>query len=138
MHLGNKTTRSLIAAATVAVPLLAVAPIAAADSNPLNNAITLSSNGFCVGHIDFELIYGPNTPYFGLISALHGIGPCSVEVAVNWRNLDTGASGTVRQQIHGTGGTQIQFDPGPGHITGTLTTNAVHKPGSFDFQRTAP
>ncbi|MGK8465068.1 hypothetical protein [Nocardia cyriacigeorgica] len=53
---------------------------------------------------------------------------------MNWRNLDTGA---VRQQIYGTGGTQIRFDPGPGRIVGTLTTNALHKPGSFEFQRTA-
>ncbi|MBF6319982.1 hypothetical protein IU453_24845 [Nocardia cyriacigeorgica] len=133
----GKTVRSLFAAAVVAVPLLALAPAATADSDPFNDAITTTSSGFCVGHIDFELIYGPDTPYFGLVSALHGIGPCSVEVAVNWRNLDTGAAGTVRHQIYGTGGTQIRFDPGPGRITGTLTTNALHKPGSFEFQRTA-
>lgn len=135
----GSTTRSLLAAtAAVAVPLLALAPAATADSNPLNDALTLTSSGFCVGHVDFELVFGPDTPYFGLISALHGVGPCSVEVAVHWHNVDTGATGTVRQRVYGTGGTQIRFDPGPGRITGTLTTDAPHKPGSFEFRRTAP
>ncbi|MFD5177889.1 hypothetical protein ACFWM1_18915 [Nocardia sp. NPDC058379] len=138
MHLGGTTIRALIAAAVVAVPVGALAPVAAADRGLLDDAITLTSGGLCVGHVHFATVFGPDTPYFGLVSALHGIGPCSVEVAVNWRNLDTGATGTVRQQVYGTGGTQISFDPGPGRITGTLTTDAPHKPGTFEFQRTAP
>ncbi|MET9211441.1 MULTISPECIES: hypothetical protein [unclassified Nocardia] len=138
MHLGGTTIRALIATAVVAVPVGALAPVAAADRGLLDDAITLTSGGLCVGHVHFATVFGPDTPYFGLVSALHGIGPCSVEVAVDWRNLDTGATGTVRQQVYGTGGTQISFDPGPGRITGTLTTDAPHKPGTFEFQRTAP
>ncbi|MFI5716698.1 hypothetical protein [Nocardia sp. NPDC051750] len=137
MHFGRKSVRSLIVAGVVATPLLAVAPAASAEVPLLNDAITATSSGFCAGHIHFELVFGPDTPYFGLISALHGIGPCSVEAAVHWRNLDSGASGTVRQRVYGTGGTQITFDPGPGRIAGTITTDALHRPGSFEFQRTA-
>ncbi|MGS2811267.1 hypothetical protein [Nocardia sp. MW-W600-9] len=137
MHLGGTTIRALIATAVVAAPLCALAPLAAADRGLLDDAITLTSGGRCVGHVHFATVFGPNTPYFGLVSALHGIGPCAVEVAVTWRNLDTGATGTVRQQVYGTGGTQISFDPGPGRITGTLTTDAPHKPGTFEFLRTA-
>ncbi|WP_278262503.1 hypothetical protein [Nocardia sp. AG03] len=135
MSLGGKTLRTVAAAAVLAGTGLAVAPVATADGGLLDDAITLTSAGVCVGHIHFETVFGTETPYFGLISALHGLGPCSVEAAVHWRNLDTGASGTVRHRIYGTVGTQIEFDPGPGRITGTITTDAPHKPGSFEFQR---
>ncbi|WP_336082783.1 hypothetical protein [Nocardia sp. SSK8] len=121
--------------ALLAGPALAVAPVAAADAGLLDDAITLTSAGFCVGHIHFETVFGTETRYFGLVSALHGVGPCSVDAGVHWRNLDTGAAGTVWQRIYGTGGTQIEFDPGPGRIVGTITTDAPHKPGRFEFVR---
>jgi len=139
MHLGRKAVKALVVSALIAVPALVLTPTASADRNPLWAAVTLTDGGLCAGHIDFETIYGPNSQYFGLISNIVGVGPCSVEVAVNWRNLDSGASGTVRQTIVGTGGSghQIAFSPGRGRISGTITTNAAHKPGYFEFVRTA-
>ncbi|WP_194815383.1 hypothetical protein [Nocardia sp. XZ_19_385] len=137
MRFGRKTTRSVTTAALIAAPLVAFAPMASAG-DPLWSAVTTTSSGACIGHIAFEPIYGPNTPYFALLTAMHGIGPCSVEAFVNWRNLDTGASGTVRQWLYGSGGYQISFAPGPGRITGTITTDALHRAGYFEFDRTAP
>ena len=137
MNLIEKAVKPAVVATFVATSFVTLAPPASAQSDPLQTAVTLTDNGFCVGHIEFLPVFGVNTPYWGLITNLIGIGPCSVDVFVNWRNADSGATGTVRHRIYGPGGggSQISFDPGNGRVAGTITTSALHKVGTFEFQR---
>ncbi|WP_227979244.1 hypothetical protein [Nocardia spumae] len=77
------------------------------------------------GAVSGQLTFDNWTPTFGQ--------PCTVGVAVNWRNLDSGATGGYSSVLTGNGSfeahsTQFELPTGPGRVALTLTTDRLNLP----------
>lgn len=142
--------RALLAAAACAGLLLAPATAAGADPGFRHTWFeggASLADGVCGGPVWGAAQTGENIPgqaHFYVRGTFFGISSnpgqsCRVEATVTWRNLDTGASGTVRgpvgkpwypafdpdpigMQISGTART------GPGRVELTVTTALPHLP----------
>ncbi|MFI7668056.1 hypothetical protein [Nocardia sp. NPDC049526] len=78
-------------------------------------------SGVLGGQMTFDLW----TPTFGQ--------PCTVGVSVNWRNLDSGATGTYSSVLTGNGtfdlrSQQFELPTGPGRVALSLTTDRPDLP----------
>ncbi|MBF6333116.1 hypothetical protein [Nocardia transvalensis] len=76
----------------------------------------------------------PGAVRFDVKGFLVGMPQCRVYIGFDWRNLDTGQSGTEFRHLEGVGDVADSayfhpaFIPGPGRITGTFSVNGAHAP----------
>ncbi|MFQ6393910.1 hypothetical protein ACLMAJ_10665 [Nocardia sp. KC 131] len=137
------TARSLFvfsATPVAAIALLATAAPAAAEGNFAT--VYSLTQGACVAQVDSNVngdAY-PSSAGFTVTTTMFGVGPCTLPVTLNWRNLDTGATGSFGVTAHGpgfwsNGGYSAIFQPGIGNFTSTVTVGATHvpEPGTQEF-----
>ncbi|MEV0105436.1 hypothetical protein AB0H42_03715 [Nocardia sp. NPDC050799] len=138
----RRTAFALPAAAALAVGTLATtAAPAAADGGSFQTIYSLT-DGPCVAQVDTS-VNGPGYPEhasFTVSTIMFGIGSCHLPITLNWRNLDTGETGSATQNANGPGhwmsdGPSALFRPGIGRFTATVTVGAAHIPqsGSVEF-----
>ncbi|MET8797488.1 hypothetical protein ABZV91_13755 [Nocardia sp. NPDC004568] len=138
----RRTALALPAAAALAVgTLAATAAPAAADGGSFQTIYSLT-DGPCVAQVDAS-VNGPGYPEhasFTVSAITFGFGSCSLPVTLNWRNLDTGETGSATQVANGPGhwmndGRSALFRPGIGRFTATVTVGAAHisESGSVEF-----
>lgn len=138
----RRTALALTAAAALAVGTpVATAASAAADGGSFQTVYSLTQ-GACAAQVDTS-VSGPGYPEhaaFTVSTIMFGVGQCSLPVTLNWRNLDTGETGTTTRTANGPGywmndGRSALFRPGIGRFTATVTVGAAHIPesGSVEF-----
>lgn len=139
-----RTTAFALPAAATALTvgaLTATAAPAVADGGSFQPVYSLAQ-GACVAQLDASVTGDayPEHAAFTVSTIMFGVGPCALPVTLNWRNLDTGATGSVTQTANGPGhwmndGRSALFHPGVGRFTATITVGAAHvpEPGSVDF-----
>ncbi|GAA5058965.1 hypothetical protein [Nocardia callitridis] len=100
------------------------------------------ANGPCVGTVDTYVggNFYPGMAGFTVATQLYGIGPCTLPITLNWRNLDTGETGSVAKEARGPGywgsdGRGALFSPGLGRFSATITIGGAHlpDPGTVEF-----
>lgn len=138
----RRTTLALPAAAVIAVGTLAATAAPAAAEGGSFQTIYSLTDGPCVAQVDAS-VNGPGYPEhasFTVSTITFGFGSCSLPVTLNWRNLDTGETGSITQIANGPGhwmndGRSALFRPGIGRFTATVTVGAAHTPdsGSVEF-----
>ncbi|MFF3229053.1 hypothetical protein ACFYV7_40125 [Nocardia suismassiliense] len=114
----------------------------AANGGEFSTMYTLAQ-GPCVGTVN-ATVNGrgyPNAASFTVTHNLLGVGPCSLDVTLNWRNVDTGETGRFNRHIDGPGfgitdPASTIFYPGFGPFVGTVSINAGHLPESGEVQFT--
>ncbi|NKY52867.1 hypothetical protein [Nocardia vermiculata] len=132
-----------VAAAAGAATVLATAvPAAAEDTGGAFTTVYSLANGPCAAVVDSSVngdAY-PGMAAFTVEVRLAGVGNCSLDVTLNWRNTETGETGSVTETANGPGywsnsGRSALFDPGYGEFTGTVTVGAAHipEPGEVHF-----
>ncbi|MEV0706381.1 hypothetical protein [Nocardia aurea] len=141
------STRSALTigvASVAAAGLCATAAPASAvyDVRNFPTVYALAEGGLCLAQIDAGV--GPESR--GLASFLvrsntYGVGACSVPITLDWRNLDTGETGSRTVAVPGPGswgiGRSAMFRPGGvGNFTATLTVGTAHlpEPGTIEFR----
>ncbi|WP_072804129.1 hypothetical protein [Rhodococcoides yunnanense] len=128
--------------------MLASTTVADASTANLTPIVTLghglSSDQIapCIGYIDVQAAsdypapYPPNyvrftTHFIGIAQA------CSVSGTIEWRNLDTGESGSRQWAVSGWDGpsapTFASIEPGAGRVSLNITTTMPHIPGRGQF-----
>ncbi|MEV6322057.1 hypothetical protein AB0M45_12810 [Nocardia sp. NPDC051787] len=138
----NSTTALLALPAVAAATLVATAaPATAAPAVEFATVYTLAQ-GACAGQLEMSVngdAY-PNQAAFTVSTTLVGVGPCSLPVTLNWRNVATGQTGAFQVIAHGPGywansSHSTLFAPGIGHFTATVTVGALHfpEPGTVEF-----
>ena len=147
-HLG----RAAIVAAAACGLLLGTTTTAASAATTMAPTYTLATGWTCAGQVDGTAIPGPSDysgpgeaavylrgTFWSATPGSHESG-CSVTATVDWRNLDTGASGSVATVV--VGGPAGQTGPavgvvlatGPGRIEATVrTTPLAHLPATTQF-----
>ncbi|MGV9823691.1 hypothetical protein [Nocardia xishanensis] len=135
----TKMTRTLAmavpaAAALTAAALTVTAAPAAAETSKFMTVYSMT-NGPCLAQVDASVngdAY-PESAAFTVSSMMWGVGNCSLPVTLNWRNTDTGATGSVTRTATGPGywmndGKSAIFSPGVGNFTATITLGQAHLP----------
>lgn len=127
---------------------LAVGAAAPASAEPTANGGEFArmytlAQGPCVGVVSATVNGSgyPNAASFTVTHNLIGLGPCSLDVSLNWRNLDTNETGTFNRHIDGPGfgitdPASTIFYPGFGRFVGAVSVNAGHVPPSGEVQFT--
>ncbi|MFE3546821.1 hypothetical protein ACFXK0_27990 [Nocardia sp. NPDC059177] len=146
-HIGRVAT---VAAASAALLLGTTTQAAAATS--FAPAYTLATGWTCAGQVDGTAIPGPSDysapgeaavylrgTFWSATPGSHESG-CTVTATVEWRNLDTGASGASALVVAGGPAGQtgravgVVLPTGPGRIEASVrTTPLAHLPGSAQF-----
>ncbi|WP_406237919.1 hypothetical protein [Nocardia sp. NBC_01009] len=137
------TARSLFVLS--ATPVAAVALLAtAAPATAEGKFATMYSltQGACFAQVDSSVngdAY-PSSAAFTVSTTMFGIGPCTLPVTLNWRNLASGATGSFTVTANGPGywsnsSYSAIFQPGIGDFTSTVTIGAAHlpEPGNREF-----
>ncbi|MEU6562177.1 hypothetical protein [Nocardia nova] len=147
MHSFRSTSRTVaaLAAAGLAgagVVLAAAAPASADDAGGKFATVYSMTDGPCVAVIDSS-VHGdayPGMAAFTVGGPLIGVGHCTLDITLNWRNVDTGETGSFTQTANGPGywgnsGYSALFSPGYGNFVGTVTVGAAHvpEPGEVQF-----
>ncbi|WP_280276886.1 hypothetical protein [Nocardia wallacei] len=138
------STTALAAAALVAgASVIATAAPASADTNGGQFTRVYSlANGPCGAIVDSSVNGNayPGAAGFTAAVTLIGVGSCSLDVTLNWRNVATGETGTKTHRANGPGfwsndGRSAIFSPGYGDFVGTVTVGAAHvpEPGELHF-----
>ncbi|WP_280236239.1 hypothetical protein [Nocardia cyriacigeorgica] len=139
----SKLAFAVPAASALAVTALAVtaAPAAAENGGKFQTVYSLT-DGPCVAQIDAS-VTGPGYPEhasFTVTAHMYGVGSCRLPVTLNWRNLDTGETGSKTHTPSGPGtwmpdGRSALFAPGIGRFEATVTVGAAHipEPGTVQF-----
>lgn len=139
----SKLAFAVPAASALAVAALAVtaAPAAAVNGGKFQTVYSLTQ-GLCVAQIEASVngdAY-PEHAAFTVGSTMWGVGDCQLPVTLNWRNLETGETGSKTQTPHGPGywmndGKAALFAPGVGKFSATITIGAAHvpEPGTIEF-----
>ena len=137
------TAFALPAAAAVATGTLlaTAAPAAAADGSSFATVYSLAQ-GACVAQVDASVNGNayPGHAAFTVSTIMFGAGTCQLPITLNWRNLDTGDTGTEVRSANGPGHWTTDpysslFQPGSGRFTATITVGAAHlpEPDSVEF-----
>ncbi|WP_406273319.1 hypothetical protein OH799_34540 [Nocardia sp. NBC_00881] len=146
VEVSMNSTKALftVSAAAFAALLAAAAPAAAAPEGKFATIYTLAQ-GPCVGQVDASVNGNayPNQAAFTVSSTLIGVGPCTLPITLNWRNVDTGAAGVFAVTAQGPGywgnsGHSALFAPGSGRFAATVTIGAVHMPELGPIEFTVP
>ncbi|MBB5917907.1 hypothetical protein BJY24_006819 [Nocardia transvalensis] len=135
--IGSLTALSAVGLTAAAAVIGTAAPASADTNGGKFTKIYSLTNGPCVAVVDSSVggdTY-PSSAGFTVSATLIGVGPCSLDVTLNWRNVDTGETGTKTQHASGPGywgndGRSAIFSPGIGNFVGTVTTSAGHVPES--------
>ncbi|MFI6867232.1 hypothetical protein [Nocardia sp. NPDC050406] len=135
---------SAVTTATTASVVALAAPAAAGGGGSFNTLYSLT-NGPCVAVVDSSVkgdAY-PNSAAFTVKANLYGLAQCGLTVTLNWRNLDTGQTGSKSVTPSGPGlwmndGKSAIFQPGIGHIKATVTVDQQHlgQSGEVEFEVT--
>lgn len=139
----TKIAFTLPACAALAAAALATtaAPAAAADGGSFDTAYSLT-NGACAAQVEPSVTGDayPEHAAFSVSTIMFGAGECTLPVTLNWRNLDTGETGSVTRTAYGPGhwmndGRSALFHPGIGRFSATVTIGAAHvpDPGTVEF-----
>ncbi|GAA5044878.1 hypothetical protein [Nocardia callitridis] len=137
MSIRTTATRLITATALVAAPLaLAAAPAAAeSDQQSWDTIFTLANSGLCGARIDPSVGHGGLADGGAIINfqtTMWGVGDCRVTVTGHWSNLDNGRTGTVVQEMTGTGYRHYGAEPhavtGPGHVVVSFEVDGAHLP----------
>ncbi|MEV0061420.1 hypothetical protein [Nocardia sp. NPDC050718] len=143
--------RAAIVAAAAGGLLLGTTATASAATT-LAPTYTLATGWTCAGQVDGTAIPGPSDysgpgeaavylrgTFWSATPGSHESG-CSVTATVDWRNLDTGASGSTATVVAGGPAGQtgpavgVLLPTGPGRIEATVrTTPLAHLPGTTQF-----
>ncbi|MET7773899.1 hypothetical protein [Nocardia sp. NPDC005366] len=137
---------ALPAASTIAtIGLLAgAAPAGAIVEGPFATIYSLT-DGPCVARVDASVSGNgyPDHAAFTVDTNMVGVGDmgaCTLPVTLNWRNLDTGQTGSFTTIARGpghwsNGGYSAIFAPGIGDFTGTVAIDDAYVPesGGVDF-----
>ncbi|MEU8900609.1 hypothetical protein [Nocardia sp. NPDC048505] len=132
-----------IAAAAAAGLCATAAPAAAVyDVREFPTVYTLGQDGLCFGRIQSAIgPEGQGLASFQVDAQLYGVGSCSVPLTLDWRNLDTGETGTRTVTVPGPGswniGRSAMFRPGGvGQFVATLRVGPAHlpEPGTITFR----
>ncbi|WP_228824100.1 hypothetical protein [Nocardia blacklockiae] len=130
---------ALVAGATV---LGTAGPAAAESSGGQFTRVYSLANGPCVAIVDSSVNGNayPGAAGFTASVTLIGVGSCSLDVTLNWRNVATGETGSKTHHANGPGywsndGRSSLFSPGYGDFVGTVTVGAAHvpEPGELPF-----
>lgn len=128
-------------AALAVVALTATAAPAAANGGKFQTAYSLTQ-GLCIAQVDASVAGDayPQAAAFTVSTTMWGVGTCSLPVTLNWRNTETGETGSVTRNANGPGywmndGRGAIFSPGVGTFTGTVTIGQAHipEPGTLEF-----
>ncbi|WP_228000861.1 hypothetical protein [Nocardia australiensis] len=135
--------KSAFAATAVgAAALIATAtPASAAPAEKFATVYSLA-DGPCVAQVNASVAGDayPSSAAFTVSGTLYGVGSCKLTVTLNWRNDNTGETGTRPVTLNGPGfwgndGRSAIFSPGIGDFTATLTVGGAHvpEPGTVKF-----
>ncbi|WP_324192658.1 hypothetical protein [Nocardia transvalensis] len=132
------------AAAVSTAAVIATAAPASADPNGGKFTTVYSlANGPCVAIVDTSVNGNayPGAAAFTVGANLLGVGPCSLPITLNWRNLDNGQAGSFTQIANGPGfwgnsGPGAIFNPGYGNFAATVSVAAPHIPESGELRFT--
>lgn len=141
--------RSVIAAVAAGIAGVGAMGAGVASADPASSVVfsptvtlgTLmgTASPACIGYLDAKgSVYPGQTPgpvAVLLSSHFVGVGPqCFVEGTVNWKNLDTGATGSRPWSLSGYDGpgapTGVYFDPGRGRISIEIDSAVWCVPGT--------
>ncbi|MFI9403968.1 hypothetical protein [Nocardia sp. NPDC052316] len=130
-----------VPAAAAAALVATAAPAAAQIVDPFESVYSLTQ-GLCVAQVSSSVVSNayPEHAGFTVATTMYGVGSCSLPLTLNWRNVDTGETGTFTVTAQGPGywsnsGRSALFRPGIGKFTATLTVGAAHipEPGTGEF-----
>lgn len=140
-----RSTRSLTAVllcASTAAAIATAAPASADSSGGKFATIYSMTNGPCVAIVDSSVNGNayPGMAAFTVSAQLIGFGRCALDITLNYRNVDTGETGSFTAHANGPGfwgnsGYSALFSPGHDNFLGTVTVNAAHypEPGEVQF-----
>ncbi len=141
-----RSTRSVtafsLAAMTAAAVTTTAAPASADSSGGKFATIYSLTNGPCVAIVDSSVNGNayPGMAAFTVTAQMIGVGQCSLDITLNYRNVDTGETGSFTTHANGPGfwgnsGYSALFSPGHDNFVGTVTVNAAHfpDPGAVQF-----
>ncbi|MEV0335793.1 hypothetical protein [Nocardia sp. NPDC050717] len=146
-HLGRA---GIVATAAAGLLLGTTSPASAATTIP--PTYTLATGWTCAGQIDGTALPGPSDysapgeaavylrgTFWSATPGSHESG-CTVTATVEWRNLDTGASGSAATVVVGGPSGQtgpavgVKLPTGPGRVEASVrTTPLAHLPASVQF-----
>lgn len=140
------STISVLAVAALTTATLTAAPAAAAPAPAVSGdsfgTVYSLAYGACIAQVEPSVTGDayPEHAAFTVSSIMFGAGDCTLPVTLNWRNLDTGQTGTVTRTPTGPGywmndGRAALFSPGVGRFSATVTVGAAHipEPGTVEF-----
>ncbi|MEV5838614.1 hypothetical protein [Nocardia sp. NPDC052112] len=132
-----------LAAITAAAAIAAATPASADSSGGKFTTIYSMTNGPCVAIVDSSVNGNayPGMAAFTVTAQMIGFGRCSLDITLNYRNVDTGETGSFTAHANGPGfwgnsGYSALFSPGHDNFVGTVTLNATHIPESGAVQFT--
>ena len=137
--------------AVVGGVVLGVSGTAAATEAQFTRTYTAANGGLgCAGWVDARVIAGPDqfvpagSAAVFLRPAFYGIdatssASCTLGATVTWRNLDSGTTGTTGWAVlfssngQSLGEARLDVPSGPGRVSATVNTNAIHYAGTAEF-----
>ncbi|MFE9323141.1 hypothetical protein ACIHDR_25955 [Nocardia sp. NPDC052278] len=135
-------TACSLAVMTAAAVTATAAPASADSSGGKFATIYSLTNGPCVAIVDSSVNGNayPGMAAFTVTAQMIGVGQCSLDITLNYRNVDTGETGSFTAHANGPGfwgnsGYSALFSPGHDNFVGTVTVNAAHFPeaGAVQF-----
>ncbi|RRQ29243.1 hypothetical protein DK926_05010 [Rhodococcus sp. Eu-32] len=145
----RRTVARVVAVAAVAgATVIAPSSVAQADTVNFSPIITFGRGlvvgelAACVGYIDVRAASDYDAPYPPnyLTFTTHFIGVsrvCLVDGTIEWRNLDTGQTGSRPWAVSGWDGpnarTIASIETGPGRVSVTVNTTSPHIPSRGQF-----
>ncbi|MFI6041192.1 hypothetical protein ACIA8C_06130 [Nocardia sp. NPDC051321] len=135
--MNRRKIMTAVSALAAAAALLATATPATADTGGGFATMYSLADGPCVAQVKSSVhspAY-PNAAGFTVETLMPGVGPCHLDVTLQWHNVDTGESGTFTQTAVGPGiwmtpGRSHIFYPGFGRFVGTVSLGPAHFPES--------
>ncbi|MFC9894447.1 hypothetical protein ACFVMC_12190 [Nocardia sp. NPDC127579] len=134
---------SAVGAVAAATVLTVTAGPAVAENGGKFQTFYSLTNGLCVAVVDSS-VHGPGYPSsatFTVSTNMTGVGSCSLDVTLHWRNVDTGETGTRTQTAKGPGywisdPKTTVFQPGFGTFVGHVTVNGLSLGSSGEVEFT--
>ncbi|MFI6774196.1 hypothetical protein [Nocardia sp. NPDC050412] len=139
----RSVTAFSLSAITAAAVIASAAPASADSSGGKFATIYALTNGPCVAIVDSSVNGNayPGMAAFTVSAQMIGVGPCSLDITLNYRNVDTGETGSFTAHANGPGywgnsGYSALFSPGHDNFVGSVTLSAAHFPESGQVQFT--
>ncbi len=142
MRSARSMTACCLAVTTAAAIIAAAAPASADSSGGKFATIYSMTNGPCIAIVDSSVNGNayPGMAAFTVTAKMIGFGHCALDITLNYRNVDTGETGSFTAHANGPGfwsnsGRSALFSPGHDNFVGTVTLNEAHfpEPGEVQF-----